>query len=64
MENKQLKIDLDNFFRVAMSCLCHCYDNTEGLYPDNCSCDSRENIHEAIKALIEEHKRLIKKYQL
>lgn len=64
MNNQELKKDLDQFFIVAMSSLCHCYDNTEGFYPDNCTCDSREQIHEAVRLLIEEHKKLIKKYQL
>lgn len=60
----ELKEDLDTFFQVSMSALCHCYDNTEGFYPDTCPCDKRERTAEAVQLLIGEHKRLIKKYGL
>jgi hypothetical protein len=65
MFNKQeLKEDIDNFFRASMSALCNCYDNTKGLYPDKCDCETRENVQKSVKLLIEEHRRLIKKYDL
>lgn len=64
VDKQTLKDDLEYFFRAAIASLCHCYDNTEGLYPDNCSCEHREKINESISALIEEHKKLVKKYDL
>ena len=63
-DKDELKRDFEYFFRVAMASLCHCYDNTEGLYPDECSCEERERINEAVSTLIQTHKDLVKKYDL
>ena len=58
MVNKE---DLDRFFKAAMAAVCHCYDHTQGLYPDNCGCNEREKVNESIKLLIDEHKLITKK---
>ena len=50
--------DLDRFYHVAMAAVCHCYDHTKGLYPDNCGCEERKAISEAMQLLIAEHKRI------
>lgn len=59
-----LKDDLDLFFQAAMSALCHCYDHTEGFYPESCGCDSTAKVEEAVRMLVREHKNLIRKYGL
>lgn len=59
-----LRADLDDYFQAVLSAICHCYDNTEGLYPDNCSCDQREKVNESISAIINEHRKLKQKYNL
>ena len=63
-DKSELKQDLDMFFYAAMNALCNCYDNTKGIYPDKCDCDSRKHVHRSIKLLVEEHKKLVKKYDL
>lgn len=65
MINKvELKEDLDRFFYAAMAGICHCYDNTGQFYPDQCDCDTRKEISESMTLLSEEHKRLLRKYNL
>lgn len=63
-DKKELKADINMFFHAAMSALCNCYDNSKGLYPDKCDCDSRKHINDSISLLINEHKKFVKKYDL
>ena len=58
----EFKTDIDLFFQASMSALCHCYDHTDGFYPDSCDCDQSERVRESVSLLIEEHRKLIKKY--
>lgn len=64
VERQQLKEDLNLFLSAAISSVCNCYDSTEGLYPDNCDCETRKDVNDILSRLIGEHKRLINKYSL
>ena len=59
---QEIKADLNLFFQASMSALCHCYDHTDGFYPDSCSCEESDKIKESVDLLIDEHRRLIEKY--
>lgn len=62
-DKEDLKSTFDEFFQVAMSALCHCYDHKEGFYPTDCECSDRQRINESLSLLIQEHKKVLNKYQ-
>jgi hypothetical protein len=64
IKKQDIKEDIDMFFHASMSALCHCYDHTEGFYPDSCGCDQREAVSESIRLLVEEHRRIVRKHDL
>ena len=63
VSKEDLKEDIDQFFQASMSAVCHCYDHTNGFYPDTCDCGTAK-VYDSMKLLVEEHRAIIQKYQL
>lgn len=64
IDRKEVKKDIDDFFRAAMSAVCNCYKHSDGFYPDECSCDQREQISKSMSLLISERDRIIRAHNL
>lgn len=60
---EQIRKDIDTFYRVAFSAICHCDNNPAGVFPADCECESTRRVQEAINLLLEFRKELLKKYE-
>lgn len=61
LDYNKMKSVLDDMYHAALSCICHCYDNTNGFFPDDCNCEQREKVQESINLLNKEHKESLEK---
>lgn len=55
--------DLDWQYRAAYSAICHCEKNPSGVFGENCPCEHRKDVAEALQLILEIKNQLVTKYE-
>lgn len=58
---KHIVKDIDTFYEAAFSAICHCVKNPSGVFPTECSCQTKD-VQESITLLLNLRKELLRKY--
>lgn len=59
-KNKMKEI-LKEFYFAARASICHCFDHSNGMFPDDCDCNARQRTMEAFDAMNDAYKEAIDK---
>lgn len=58
---KNIVKDIDTFYEAAFAAICHCSNNPKGVFPTECSCQTKD-VQESITLLLNLRKELLRKY--